>query len=267
MADARYSIRYPEGGEVRIFAIPAAGARFGRSPECDLVLPSSMVSRLHAKVELRGGRVEFRDLGSRNGTLLNGRRVTQAALSHGDRIELGDVELTFHDAERSDVFLDDSLRFTPGDATLIRPVESLTDENDLRTGGGRSVVADVPEQLGFLPVLNDFARQLLGVNELDDLLHQVMGLIFEYLPVERGGVLLLDERDGETLLPMVSRRRDVRNSDERISISRTLCRMAMHEGVSILTSDAGMDSRFGAQDSIRLNDIRSAMCAPLRNRG
>jgi len=67
----------------------------GRSAACDLVVDSVLVSRQHAQLECAAGRCTIEDLGSSNGTFVNGRRVSRAALSPGDRLRLGDVELAY----------------------------------------------------------------------------------------------------------------------------------------------------------------------------
>ena len=66
----------------------------GRGSDCDVLLPSDdAVSRRHAEIAVRAGICLVRDLGSCNGTLLNGRRVTRARLRPGDVLELGETEL------------------------------------------------------------------------------------------------------------------------------------------------------------------------------
>lgn len=67
----------------------------GRSAACDLVVDSVLVSRQHAQLECAAGRCTVEDLGSSNGTFVNGRRVSRATLSPGDRLRLGDVELAY----------------------------------------------------------------------------------------------------------------------------------------------------------------------------
>lgn len=61
----------------------------GRSSELDMVLVEEMVSRKHARLLYRGGRVEIEDLGSTNGTFVNGERITRASVGEGDRILIG----------------------------------------------------------------------------------------------------------------------------------------------------------------------------------
>jgi pSer/pThr/pTyr-binding forkhead associated (FHA) protein/subtilisin family serine protease len=67
----------------------------GRSAQNDIVIDSLLVSRSHARLECAGGRCAVEDLGSANGVFINGRRVSRAVLSPGDRLRLGDVELTY----------------------------------------------------------------------------------------------------------------------------------------------------------------------------
>jgi pSer/pThr/pTyr-binding forkhead associated (FHA) protein len=61
----------------------------GRSSDLDMVLVEDMVSRKHAKIVLSGGKVTIEDLGSTNGTFVNGEKVKQARLKEGDRILIG----------------------------------------------------------------------------------------------------------------------------------------------------------------------------------
>lgn len=82
-------------GEVQGRRWPLSGPRttVGRGDECDVVLPLSAVSRLHAEVLLEGERVIVRDLGSHNGVRVDGRRVAEAELPPGGVFSIGGVRL------------------------------------------------------------------------------------------------------------------------------------------------------------------------------
>jgi hypothetical protein len=73
----------------------AAGGRLllGRSPSCQLVFGDDTVSRRHAELHFDGGRWMLRDLGSSNGTWVNGRRVMEAEVAPGDELQLGGLAI------------------------------------------------------------------------------------------------------------------------------------------------------------------------------
>ncbi len=84
-----------DGRPTRTFRVRRDVVTIGRLPECDVVLPDPGVSRRHAEIRASGGRYEIADLGSTNGTFLNGEEVRTAELSDGDRITLGTTTLEF----------------------------------------------------------------------------------------------------------------------------------------------------------------------------
>src|SRR5205814_8827758 len=81
-------------------------AALGRGKSCEIVIASTEVSRRHARIACEAAACTISDLGSRNGTFVNGERLaTSHALADGDRIHLGDIELRFlvHDGSRDDL--------------------------------------------------------------------------------------------------------------------------------------------------------------------
>ncbi|HEX8201507.1 MAG TPA: FHA domain-containing protein [Isosphaeraceae bacterium] len=87
-------------------ALAVDGPRFiiGRARHCDLRSRSAMVSRLHATIERRDGRVFVRDLETKNGTVLGGRilHTAEAEAFDGDRIQIGPVTLTLEVTKADD---------------------------------------------------------------------------------------------------------------------------------------------------------------------
>jgi hypothetical protein len=90
--DVVIEVREP-GGAPRRIPVSGAPIRIGRAPECELVLKDSRVSRRHARLHARDGVLVLTDLGSTNGTLVNGHRVTELVLGAGDRIQIGETSL------------------------------------------------------------------------------------------------------------------------------------------------------------------------------
>lgn len=67
----------------------------GRSPECDICLDSSRISRVHAEISAGAGGYSVRDNDSKNGVSVNGRQVATALLFHADEIEMGPFRMRF----------------------------------------------------------------------------------------------------------------------------------------------------------------------------
>jgi pSer/pThr/pTyr-binding forkhead associated (FHA) protein len=84
-----------ERPRIPVIALPASAAApvtIGRANDCDCVLADATVSRRHAELRRDGGRWLLRDLGSRNGTRVNGMRVLETTEVHpGDRVALGEA--------------------------------------------------------------------------------------------------------------------------------------------------------------------------------
>jgi hypothetical protein len=87
---ARLRIVEPAGGQ-RVVEFDGTGLTIGRASDNDLVLPDGRVSRHHARISGRRGTLVYSDLGSTNGSRVNGVAVGELVLGAGDRIELGDT--------------------------------------------------------------------------------------------------------------------------------------------------------------------------------
>src|SRR4051794_37627406 len=94
-AASRASVEIREGAEVRRIPLTASRAVIGRSPDAQIRLDNGSVSRHHAELSRDPfGRWWVRDLGSRNGTSVNGRRVTEQVLAGGDMVQVGACSFT-----------------------------------------------------------------------------------------------------------------------------------------------------------------------------
>ena len=84
-----------DGGETVVVSVGEGSLRFGRGQASDVVLEDRSVSRRHAVVARTGEEVVLWDDRSLNGVHVNGQRVAQAVLQHGDAIALGEVQMRF----------------------------------------------------------------------------------------------------------------------------------------------------------------------------
>ena len=86
------SLLLPNGDRYMLGAEPVS---FGRMPECDITLNDTNVSRRHAEIRATGDTFTLVDLGSTNGTKVNGVRVAQRELQDGDELTFGTITLVF----------------------------------------------------------------------------------------------------------------------------------------------------------------------------
>ncbi len=145
-----------EGASSRLFPLPDPGqVRVGRADDADLQLADVKVSRHHARITLEGGRAWLSDLGSQNGTRVNGERVVTAhPLISGDVITVSDTTLVFHGGARRR-----ATRQVLGVAPLQARIEEEL-ERSARSGHALSLlVVDVGDEPP-LPLLEEALRPL-----------------------------------------------------------------------------------------------------------
>jgi len=268
-----YRLTYQDGDSPRTYTFESGEVVIGRAPDCQIVLRDVGISRNHAKLVVgEDGTVRIVDLKSKNGTQVNGVPVVEAPLKDGDRVVLGKFELVFGKALESKVLLDDEKPLSEEAGTIIRSVGELSKLlTDLPAPAPEAKkpdaeLRDIERSNRILKVLTKVAETLIAVRPVEDVLQQVMDIVFEHMPADRGFLMLNEESGSGRLVPMVVRYRSPGAGEGRITVSKTIADRVVHDRVSILTSDAMVDPRFGAGDSIRFHGIRSAMCAPLWNK-
>ena len=112
-----------------------------------------------------------------------------------------------------------------------------------------------------LATLHAVGAVLATANDPKVFFPRLMDHIFNVVTADRGAIFL---REGEVFVPLVARTGDA--ASDEITVSQTILKRAVHDGVSLLTSDAAADDRFKAGASIIMQQIRSAMCVPVRGR-
>ena len=274
-----YRLLYQDGETPQAHTFTTGEVVIGRSPECQVVLKDFGISRQHARIVVDEDGARIQDLKSKNGTQVNGVPVVEAPLKDGDRILLGKFQLTFSKTLEGKVVLDDAKPLSEEAGTIIRSVGELSRllSADATARSGPLAPADkekakapdvqeIEKSNRILKVLMNVAETLIAVRPVEEVLQQVMEIVFEHIPADRGFLMLSDEGT-DKLIPMVIKHRNSEAADTgKISISKTIADRVVRDRVSILTSDAMVDPRFGAGDSIRFHGIRSAMCAPLWNK-
>jgi len=256
-----------EGPETGTVFEVAHEATIGRSSACDIVLPHESVSRRHARlIESEKGFV-IEDLGSSNGTFVNGQMVTTSSLKEADEIKIARYTLRYSEQKTSTALAQTVCQEDDTPSTIVNTIEvkDAAEAFDVTR-------AETPEEL---EIMHERLRTVLATTQalgrlldLGALSNEIINNLFEVFPqADRGFVMIKDERTEELVPQAVRQRSGLR--PERISISRTIVKEVVSKRQSILSADALHDERFrglepgGPSQSIVDFGIRSMMCAPM----
>ncbi len=248
-------------GNSETYPLTRLRTTIGRSARSDICIPDAFASRLHAEVRQEGDSFWLLDLGSANGTRLNGAQVTASLpLYSGGEIQIGETKIRFESDLETPKYVS---------ATLIADTtDKLDPSNTISLDSRRYPTAEILDsssssRTDLLGLISKVGVALLSSSGLDDTLNQVASLVFEAVPAERVVIMLRHQKSGVDEMEIKVAR--VRGSDEPIGevrISRAIMNEVIENGKSVLTSDAQQDPRFASQ-TIVLQGIRSVLAVPL----
>jgi adenylate cyclase len=262
-------------GDITIDLTQPRAVVVGRAVTSDQPIYDPTVSRRHAEVSVADGGVRVLDLGSSNGTFVNGTRITETVVSDGDVVTFGKVAFKVVEvtppAARSAARESAWTHKAPPEATIVKQV-AVEASSDLelekvasRPSGASQLKLEADtideRQAEKLSLLLDISKELSKQQEVDRLLEKVVDITFKVMEVDRVSILML-EGEGETqeLIPRVSQNR--LSDGGGAKVPQSIARRAVDERLAILTDNAAADDRFKGK-SILMQSVRSAMCTPL----
>jgi len=238
----------------------------GRSSMNDLPIADKMLSRQHARILRDGnGGLTIEDLGSRNGTFVNGERlISVKPLKSGDRITVGGVTLKVESESTTRVRIDELAGDDHAlDNTILKASAELLrkpTETDPRLPAEQ-----LSKLIDSLRVVNELTIELLRDVSVDELLKFLMDKVFETLRPDRAVVLLRSAATGE-LVPAVVRVSEGISAED-IRLSKTLVKTVIEKRNGLLLMDTANSSAVSLSESIRLSGVKSVLAAPLENEG
>jgi transcriptional regulator with GAF, ATPase, and Fis domain len=233
----------------------------GRAAENAICLEDGTVSAHHCRIEVQGQRYVVTDLESPAGTFVNGIPVRQRELSAGDELAVGNTVF---------IFLEEQAR-TSG-SSFVELDETELPRGHIEQLRHEEMLYLKPESLAALPQSARMARNLSlllristsigAMRDAESLPWQLLGLVFEVIPAERGAILLTEE-DSQEIRSHVAWDR-ILGPDRPVQVSQGILRRVLQEGVAILENvgPEGGDGGAGEQ-----RGARSVLCAPLAGAG
>jgi adenylate cyclase len=259
----------PGSSEEQIIDLPHGTTTIGRSRENAVCIPHKSLSRAHAVIEVGEGRVVVGDLGSKNGTFVDGVQIERKVLEGTHQLKFGDITARYAREVAFDTAVSPRqptlARSLAGDLTRVplRQILGSTEAVPSLRGLQLKTPAGVDRDRDKLRILLKVSQILSTPGPLEALLSSVLDLAFEILDIDRAAVFMLD-RAG-MLEPRVVRTRSGK-ADNTVVVSRSIASYALERNEAVLFSDAAADPRLAAAGSIALQSIRTSMCAPLKPR-
>jgi phosphoserine phosphatase RsbU/P len=253
--------------------ITTTASRIGRGSANDLVLQDPNASRVHAEIVRRADGHYILDIGGKNGTFLNGRRLdAPGLLTPGDRVRIGTTTLIFNGLPSSPVEFDDRPLPVGQETSILSIGDASTTPSDqgsvlqvpmagVEISPAPSTPAGMVSSAALQEIYEEADRELVFHRPLDEILETIMALAGRAARFERGVLMMLEQG---RLVPRVVR---VPSGEEgqTVSISRTVTERVVGRKEAVLTGDALLDERFRSGQSVEAQQLRSVICVPLWN--
>jgi signal transduction histidine kinase/pSer/pThr/pTyr-binding forkhead associated (FHA) protein len=250
----------------------------GREANSIVRLHDTEASRRHAELRLLpNGTHQLLDLGSSNGTFVNGKLAKDVVLKPGDEIRIGQSTLVYlalggeeatvgppkHPTKTSQV----DLVGKPAEDVPSAIVKTVSDTAGARLLARPAEAAANPwlrNALANLSVMYQATQAVSHILDNDQLLDRIMDLIFDTIQADRGCIMLRTENGG--FQAKAVRFRADKEQREKITISRSIMDHVLLKEQGVLTADAAQDQRFRDKPSVQEQGIREALCVPMKGR-
>jgi len=265
----------------------------GRGKDNDIVLSDQRASRQHAQIKKENNQYIINDLGSVNGILVNETKTNTSTLKHNDQIKIGNSILIFLEKEertqtiQRDVVVSKESEYedwaqktisvSPDDSCLAdyesQPAlrkekkekkRKFQRSQKQKESEPQAELVSLERANKALYVLYEISKQINSMKSFDEILKEMMDLLFKVIDADYGFLILTDHRKEEDFTPLIVKYRDeTKKNKKEIKASRSIIKRVIEDKVALLTSNAQEDSRLGATESLVSQNIRSAMCVPL----
>lgn len=269
------------------YDLPEGVTTLGRADENDVVLSGDLVSRRHARVHRNGDVVRFEDLGSRNGSRLNGSAVTGTVdLAPGDVVSVGENSLALRLPAQSETADTDVMelggagvrRFGQGmdigsavilakdmrESVVLRVLDNVGnfEPTNAPVSSEESIVATAAAPISYdsLLLLYRAAEKLATATTLQAFLEETVDRVLERVNATTAVVLL--RHSSGVLVPAAVRHRGQLAAGE-VPVSDAIIEAALEKGAAIAVANVQDDQRFAQRESVIMYGVDQVLCVPI----
>ncbi len=253
----------------------------GRGPDNSIRFDNVAVSGNHAVIRRRpDGEFILEDLGTTNGSFVGSDRVSMRVLLDGDTVTLGNVSFLFSTGlavgtpcpERK------SRRKSPSsnhrkvrmrvseEMSIVHPtweMQTLAESDFFDVDAESCSGVSLRHTYDRLLAAYDLIHSIIGADDLSEILNRIVNAVIDLMDADRAVVLLVGA-DGK-LVPRVALQKI--DSNEEFQVSTSILNYVVENGCAVVCNDLESDQRFSAAQSLILQNVRSAMCVPMKHDG
>ena len=293
MSDEAHLIIQGPGHDHSHLPIREGITSFGRLPSNDVILLGDLVSRHHARIIYFDGKASIQDLGSHNGSWVNGERVSTRGLGEGDVVRIGNFAITFKKGPMEGLFVGEATADQPSldpgpvahpraPTAIPRPVSATQEEPEelpenlaSRRSGQSKLVEEIDEvrraagrpetSAEALHLLYKVTEALVKATEVSEYLDQILLFCLERLRAEHAIYfhVLPGQPDPERMVERSSA------GDGPAPVSMSVVRWTISKTFTVFSRDVAADLRFKQGGSVAFlpESARSLVCAPVAAHG
>ncbi len=230
----------------------------GRDASNQISLASMWVSRRHCVIEREGTRVTITDLGSHNGTFVNGVPIKEHVLVHGDQVRIGDSVFLFLLQETEPLPSGAPVELKEAGMVAGRTIELSQAAAAPAVPGAPPAGGRAARDLSVLLRISTAINSILGIEALE---RRLLQSIFEVVPAERGALLLVGRGSDDIACTFGLEKNPA--SGRAVKVSRTIVLRVLRERLSILCNEVRDSDDLGAAESLVAAGVHSVLAVPL----
>ena len=240
-------------------------AVIGRDVAATVCVNSRSASRRHCMVRRNGDQYLIKDLGSSNGTLVNGLPVTECVLRHGDRIAISDALFVFAADQTAELPLRPEVTESR-DAEALEFATVQQAEPLYRNPQRLLASMQSQKQANHVQALLEINRKAATLREPEELEQALLDAALQLTPAESAAVLLYEQLDAPATSVTGQNRASQQTSNQltsKIQFSQTVVRRVLNEQVAVLARNTGAEEALKDVASLAAGGNQSILCVPL----